>query len=116
MPRTYSDVMSRARAILQDEDSSNYRYPDQDILDGVNDALLEVRRLRADLFASADFAVADKAIGDITDPLPIPDMYFSVLPYFVAGYTMLRDDEFSLDSRAVNLLNKATSQLLRAAA
>lgn len=114
MARKYSDVITRARRILQDQDASNYRYPDQDLTDAVNDAITEVRRVRPDLFLSSAFAITDVAVGDIaTTDIPIPDMYFMSLVYMAAGYQMLRDDEFSLDSRAVNLLNKGTTQLQR---
>ncbi len=113
MARTYSQVIERARRILQDEDAANYRYSDQSLLDAVNDAILEVRRVRPDLFISVSFSPTDVLLGQESAALiPIEDMYFQSLVYLTTGYQMLRDDEFSLDSRAVNLLNKGTAQLL----
>ena len=113
MARTYSQVIERARRILQDEDATNYRYSDQSLLDSVNDAILEVRRVRPDLFISVSFSPTDVLLGQEAAALiPIEDMYFQSLVYLTTGYQMLRDDEFSLDSRAVNLLNKGTAQLL----
>ena len=113
MARTYSQVIERARRILQDEDAANYRYTDQSLLDAVNDALLEVRRVRPDLFISVAFTPVDVPLGqEMSALIPIEDMYFQSLVYLTTGYQMLRDDEFSLDSRAVNLLNKGTAQLL----
>ena len=113
MARTYSQVIERARRILQDEDATNYRYSDQSLLDAVNDALLEVRRVRPDLFISTSFTVVDVLPGqEASAQIPIDDMYFQSLVYLTTGYQMLRDDEFSVDSRAVNLLNKGTAQLL----
>ncbi len=113
MPRTYSQVIERTRRILQDEDAANYRYSDQSLVDATNDAILEVRRVRPDLFLSSDFTPTDVDIGAVAaTELPIEDMYFQSLVYLTSGYQMLRDDEFSLDSRAVNLLNKGVSQLL----
>lgn len=114
MPRTYADVISRARSILKDQDATAYRYTDQELVDAANDAVLEVRRVRPDLFLSADFTPTDVLLANVAaTPIPIEDMYFQTLVYFTAGYQMLRDDEFSQDSRAVNLINKATSQLQR---
>lgn len=113
MARTYSQVIERARRILQDEDAANYRYDDASLLDSVNDAILEVRRVRPDLFISISFTPVDVSSGqEAAAQLPIDDMYFQSLVYLTSGYQMLRDDEFSLDSRAVNLLNKWTAQLL----
>jgi len=116
MPRTYSQVIERARRILQDEDTDNYRYSDESLADAVNDALLEVRRVRPDLFISASFSVTDVDFADMANvQIPIEDFYFQTLVYLTSGYQMLRDDEFSMDSRAVNLLNKGTAQLLSVA-
>ncbi len=113
MPRTYSQVIERTRRILQDEGATNYRYSDQSLVDATNDAILEVRRVRPDLFLSTDFVTTDVDAADVaTTELPIEDMFFHSLVYLASGYQMLRDDEFSLDSRAVNLLNKGISQLL----
>src|SRR6056300_1580347 len=104
MARTYSQVIERARRILQDEDASNYRYTDQSLVDSVNDAILEVRRIRPDLFVSAAFATSDVELANIgVVNIPIEDFYFQTLVYMTAGYQMLRDDEYSIDSRAVNL-------------
>lgn len=106
--------MSRARSILQDADST--RYTDADLLGGVNDALVEIRRVRPDLFLSIAFVTDEKLIGDISDDIPVEDFCFQSLVYMATGYMMLRDDEYSLDSRAVNLLNIGTSKLLRTSA
>lgn len=116
MPRTYSQVVERARRILQDEDANNYRYSDQSLADSVNDALLEVRRVRPDLFIASAFIPVDVDLADFSSVnIPVEDQYFQTLVYLTAGYQMLRDDEYSLDSRAVNLLNKGTAQLLSVA-
>lgn len=113
MARTYSQVIERARRILQDEDAANYRYSTESLVDSVNDAILEVRRVRPDLFIAVAFEPADITPGqEGTVEIPIENMYFQSLVYLTTGYQMLRDDEFSLDSRAVNLLNKGTAQLL----
>lgn len=111
MSRSYSQVMDRARSILQDADKT--RYTDDDLLGAVNDGLIEIRRIRPDLLLSVAFVTDEKAIGDIADNLPVEDFAFQSLVYMAAGYMMLRDDEYSLDSRAVNMLNIGTSKLLR---
>jgi len=116
MSRTYSDVITRARRILQDENASNYRYSDQSLVDAANDAVLEVRRTRPDLMLRVSFNPSDVTLADIAlvSP-PVEDMYFQSLVYITVGYQMLRDDEFSKDSRAIAMLNKGLSQLLTVA-
>lgn len=113
MARTYGDLISRVRRILQDDvlvgDDPEYRYSDAELLDSCNDAMGEVRRIRPDLFINSGFAIPDATSSDNT--ILLEQQYFMALVYIVSGMTMLRDDEFSLDSRAVNLLNKGTSQL-----
>ena len=51
-----------------------------------------------------------------TDVLPVEDFAFNPVVYFTIGTMMLRDDEFIVDGRAMALINKATGQLLGAAA
>lgn len=114
--RTYSDVIVRAREIVQDTDASSYRYSDQSMVNAVNDAILEVQRVRPDLLIGQDFDPNDILVADISTVLPIENIFFQSLVYMTAGYMMLRDNEFSLDQRAVNLLNKGLAQLITVAA
>jgi hypothetical protein len=113
MTRTVGDVKARAKSILKDK-VDPVRYPEADLLNAVNDALLEVRRIRPDLYLSKSFKVAI-LIND-TDVLPVEDFVFNSIVYWVVGTMMLRDDEFSVDGRAMNMINKATGQLLACAA
>lgn len=113
MARTYQQVIDRVRRLLQDEDATNYRYSEESLADAVNDALLEFRRLRPDLLLSQFFMLEEVPSEDMgTTPLPVEDQWFMALVYIVSGNQMLRDDEFSHDHRAVNLLNKGLSQML----
>lgn len=101
------------RAILKDQ-VEPLRYPDADILDAINDALTEVRRIRPDLFLKKKFKVTPLLFE--TDLLPVEDQFFNPVVYFCVGNMMLRDDEFVVDGRAMALINKATGQLLETAA
>ena len=113
MSRTVADVKARVKSVLKDK-VDPLRYPDADILNAINDSLLEVRRARPDLFLSKKFKVPVLAFD--TDVLPVEDFAFNPLVYFTIGTLMLRDDEFIVDGRAMALINKATGQLLGAAA
>lgn len=114
MARTVGDVVGRCRGILQDRDAAHYRYSDSDLVGFLNDALLEIYRVRPDLYFS-DFAVTQFVEADVDDTaktLPIDDRYFSPVVYFVVGSAELRDDEFTVDGRAVTLMNQFSSKLL----
>jgi hypothetical protein len=114
--RTYEDVVTRARRILQDTDAASYRYSEESLADSVNDAVLELRRVRPDLFVASNFAPESIDAANFgATLLPIDDQFFMSLVYLTAGHQMLRDDEFSHDTRAVNLLNKGVAQLLKVA-
>jgi bifunctional DNase/RNase len=113
MSRTVLDVSTRVRSILKDGVDPN-RYSDADILNAINDALIEARRVRPDLFLKKNFIVP--VLTADADKLPIEDTFFNSIVYFAAAYMMFRDDEFSVDSRASQLMSKATGQLIAVAA
>jgi hypothetical protein len=79
-------------------------------MNAINDALLEVRRVRPDLYLKKNFVVRSMILDG--DALPIEDTFFNSIVYFTAAYMMFRDDEFSVDSRASQLMGKATTQLV----
>ena len=108
MSRTVADVKKRVKSTLKDK-VDPLRYPDADILDAINDALIEVRRIRPDLYLAKKFKVP--LLVNDADPLPFEDFVFNSVVYFVIGTLMLRDDEFAVDTRALTLINKATAQL-----
>jgi hypothetical protein len=118
MPKTVADAVANTRAILQDNDTP-YRYSDADLVTYLNDALLETRKLRPDLFRAywgtgtpfPEFTDADIAAET---NIPINNMYFTPLTYFMAGTAELRDDEFTVDARAATLLNQFVQKLTMA--
>lgn len=109
---TVQDFIDRTRAILLDE-IEPYRYPDQDLVEALNMAIFEIRRLRPDLvrlfFRSPvpQFSTANK-----TAVVPVDVQYRPAVLYYICGHTQLRDDEISQDSRAAAFLNKFTAQML----
>lgn len=105
-------MVKRVRALVQDETPDSYRYSTDSIVDAVNDAVLHMRRVRPELFLSANFQVTDVDPDEIgSTNLPIEDHFSESLTYLAAGELMLRDDEFSQDSRAVHLMNKGIAML-----
>jgi hypothetical protein len=113
---TVGQYIEESRRLLQDE-VSPYRYPDDDIVDALNFALLEARRLRADLFLPLfEVPWADPSgTIDTAALVTLDPMYRTSLIYYVVGRMQLRDDEPTVDQRAAGLLQKFTAQLLTVA-
>jgi hypothetical protein len=115
---TVGQVVKESRRLLQD-DVVPYRYSDGDLVDTLNIAMLETRRLRADLFLPGRFAIPfyDTAgTVNMAATIPIEPMYRQVFVYYIVGRIELRDDEQTQDSRASALFNKFINQLLTIAA
>ena len=112
---TVGAYLEEARRLLQDE-FTPYRYPDDDMIDALNIALLEARRLRADLFLPAFeipwFDPTKLSAADLAKPLPFDPMYRQSLVYYIVGRAQLRDDESTTDARAASLMTKFTAQML----
>lgn len=108
MSRTVADVKARVKSVLKDK-VDPIRYADTDIVDAINDALLEVRRIRPDLYLKKKFKVPVLSID--SDQLPVEDLAFNSVVYFVVGTMMLRDDEFAVDGRAMALIDRGTALL-----
>jgi len=116
---TVGQYLVESRRLLQDE-VVPYRYEDDDLVDALNIALLEARRLRADLFLPA-FTIpyfappADHVAADATlkaKSVPLDPMYRQSVVYYIVGRMQLRDDESTMDARAASLLTKFVAQML----
>ena len=119
MARTVSDLISRVRQVLQDEDQNGYRYPTANVVGYLNDAVLEARRLRPDLFIGKyrkdlPQVSTNPSTDYSTVFLPLPDTYFTAAVGFVAGSLEFRDDEFAVDGRAVYLRDSLSKILMGA--
>lgn len=116
MAKTVGNVIEEARAILQDTSSQVYRYSTADLFAYLNNALLEMRRVRPDLFYAYIGADTPEFVpGDEAELFPISAMYFTPVVFYVAGTAELRDDEFTVDARAVTLMQQFTAKLLTVA-
>jgi hypothetical protein len=113
---TVEQYLVESRRLLQDE-VVPYRYPDSDMVDALNIALMEARRLRADLFLPL-FTLEwfDPSPGALTTtkakPVAMDPMYRQSIVYYVVGRMQLRDDESTTDARAASLLTKFVAQML----
>lgn len=116
MARKVSDLLARVRQVLQDQDQDNYRYPTSDMVGYLNDATLECKRLRPDLFIGAYQlevpVVSETPVDYSTIPMPVPDSCFTACVDYVAGRTELRDDEFAVDGRAMTFVQSFSQKLM----
>jgi hypothetical protein len=113
---TVQDYIDRARVLLLDS-VVPYRYSDPELVENLNMAILEARKLRPDLLSNY-FATTlpDFSTGNLSATVPMDPQYRVALLYYVCGQAQLRDDENVQDSRAALFLNKFVSQLLTIAA
>lgn len=92
-----------------------YRYATQDLVDGLNNAILEARRLRPDLMRP--YFRDPESLPEYSAALPdtkvtIDPMYRVSFVYYIVGYIQLRDEEDVTDQRASAFLSKFTQQIL----
>lgn len=108
MARKVSDVLSRVWETLQDDGT---RYPKAQLLGYMNDAVLEARSIRPDLFVSK-FGQEIPDVVDEGSAFPLPLQFFPAVCFYVAGRAELRDDEFAVDGRAATLLSTFGKKLV----
>lgn len=108
---TVQDYVDQARILLLDQ-VSPYRFPDADVVEALNMAVMEARRLRPDLFTTFFRSdLPDYAVTDLDDEVPVDPMYRKAFLYYVVGHCHLRDEENTQDNRAAGFLNKFVAQL-----
>jgi hypothetical protein len=123
MASTIAALLTEARAILQDViptgSPNGTRYSNQDLLDAFNDALLQARAKRPDLFLDMGLrnAVPRYNTDDLTalTAFPIDQMCYGAFLYYIVGRSELRDDTFADDKRSSLLLEKFIAQLMQVA-
>lgn len=109
---TLQDYIDRARVLLLDQ-VEPYRYPTLDLVEGLNFAILEARRLRPDLMrAFFRTSLPDFSESALTAAVPLDPQYRVAFVYYICGHAQLRDDENNQDTRSAAFLNKFVAQLL----
>lgn len=104
---TVQDYVTQGRVLLQDT-VEVYRFTNANFLAGLNQALLESRRVRPDLWI--DTSVPSFSTVDAT-AVAFDEQYRSALLFYMCGYVQLIDAEETQDARAVVFLGKFTSIL-----
>lgn len=101
---TVAQLIARARVDLNDTDADAYRYETSDLLGFVNSAVLEIWRNRPDFFygeSSATQYVDADVTGSTEYRFP---QFADVTVRYVVGRAEIRDDEFTNDGRAAQML------------
>lgn len=115
MAKTLDDLVIEIRLMLKDR-RVPYRYPQSDIIEAINTALREVKRVRPDAFLGCcsdenggtvdmpDYTEADLGLTPTPMPFPIDEIFYTAVVFHVVGKIQLGDDEFAVDNRAMTLL------------
>ncbi len=118
--KTYENLITEARTLLQDTDSAGFRFSNQVLLDILNRALQTVARLRPDScynrFSTTDpydlnvpEVVESGAVSGQTDwttKFELDFMFYPPIVHYVVGMAEMTDDEYTEDGRAVALLSQ----------
>ena len=108
---TVNDYIVSARRLLLDE-AEPYRYPTVDLVEALNFAFLEVRRLRPDLLLSKfRTSLPSYSTGNLAATVEVDPQYRMAFLFFICGHAQLRDDEATQDQRAGGFLAKFIAQL-----
>lgn len=121
MAKTLDMLVDECRLMLKDR-RAPFRYKQDDLLQAINSAFLEMRRMRPDAFVVFEndafltidpphFTEDDLALTPAT-AIPTPDFLYVPLVYQTVGKLQLGDDEFAIDNRAMTLLATVQQQLL----
>ena len=115
--KTYENLITEARTLLQDTDSAGYRFSNQVLLDILNRALQTVGRLRPDSCYSF-FQIDDLGVPEVveagavtgqtnwTEKFQLDFMFYPPIVHYVVGMAEMTDDEYTEDGRAVALLSQ----------
>jgi hypothetical protein len=114
-----ADLIRTVREVVQDLgmefDFDGDRHSDTKLLRYTNMAFQDAFRVRPDIFNICGYPTDIPSVDadDLTanNPIPVDPMYFSAIVDYISGLIGLGDDEFSLDGRAVTLLNRFTQKL-----
>jgi len=107
---TVGKMVAQARVLLQDN-IEPFRYPDDQLIDTLNIAFLDARRLRPDMFLSSPSAVPFYTL--FSETITVDQQYRMAFVWYMVGQATMRDEEDVQDARAAAFINKFTDMLTR---
>lgn len=123
MAKTYEDVVTEARVLLQDNESGSYRYSNATLIDMLNRGLQALARIRPDAFYDL-YDNNSLGVPELVETAPgagqtvwtttfgIELQFFNPLVHYVTGMAEIVDDEYSQDGRAAMLLGQFKANVI----
>lgn len=109
---TVADYLARCRTQLQDL-IPPYRFPDEDLVQYLNNSIMVARSIRPDLMMAFFRApLPEFSTANLSAPVPIEPMYRPPFIYYICGQAQLEDQEDTEDPRAIALITKFSTQLV----
>jgi len=107
------DLLDQIRILLQDTDTSGgeYRYSTESLVTNINQGLMEMYRIRPDIFLELNFKIPVYDNASLDAVITIEPQHVPAIIYYTVGMAQLRDDEPTQDARASGFLGKFTSML-----
>jgi hypothetical protein len=104
--QSVGDVIDQIRILLQDTDNSSgqYRYSTDSIILSLNQGMVDLYRMRPDIFLSLKFIIPIYSSAQLDAVIGIEMQYISPLVFYAVGLVQARDDEQSQDARAASFL------------
>ncbi|KKM92563.1 hypothetical protein LCGC14_1217160 [marine sediment metagenome] len=117
MAKTYSNLVSEARVLLQDTDADLKRYSDTKLIDILNRGLQDLARIRPDsmydLYVNNDLMVPELVESSPgggqtvwTANFGLGMQFYSPLVSYLVGVAEIVDDEYTEEGRAAFLLGQ----------
>jgi len=100
------NIIAQVRTLIQDTDNSSgqYRYSTDSLVTALNQCMMELYRIRPDLFLEVGYVVPIFNVGRLDVDLGIEAQYVPPVIYYVVGLVQVRDDEQNQDGRALSFL------------
>lgn len=116
--RTVGELLNEARDLLNDvvPISGAPRFTDASLMDILHEALLQLRSKRPDAWLTFGLrrSVPKYAMPADSDKVfPIEDQFYSPVLYYVVGRAELVEDTFADNGRAITMVGKFNSLLLK---
>lgn len=121
--KTYENLVTEARKMLQDTDTNLQRYTDETLIELLNRGLRDLGTMRPDvfydLFAANSLNVPEivesgAGVGQIdwTDVFTLEFQFYTPLVGYLVGVAEIFDDEYTTDGRAALLLGQFRNQVI----
>ena len=123
MAKTYQDVVTEARVLLQDTDDTSYRNSNANLLAIYNRGLQAIGRVRPDacydLYSENSLEVPELVESSPgsgqtawTANFGLDMMFFTPLVNYIVGVAEIIDDEYSEDGRAALMLQSFKMEVI----